>query len=426
MIKIVILIINIIITLIKYFIKFIDYDNMVISILKFISEYNIIFVKIFQWTWIKNNSNNVYITNEIAKELYLYTNKTPYDDNDINYKSLANIFITANKLEDKFELSQINPINSGSISLIFGGKLNGNDVIIKMLRKNIKTQVNKGIDLLVMFEKILKYIPWFKIIGTNNLFLKNKLNILNQTNFINESENIKLFYDNFKNNKNIVIPNVYLKYTNNDTNIIIMDLIEGKYLSELDSNELNDYFIYFLKFIINSIFVKNIFHSDLHQGNILFGKKITLSGKERLVIGIIDFGMIIKLDIDEINLAYLWFESVYNDKFLYLLDFIKNTENHKNIFENAIRINECVEYLKTMYNEKKIFNNYNFENFSNDIYLFLKILNQFECTLISKCHYYILSLIPIFSIIIKLGPDLKKRIIIKEELLKMTNSHLLD
>ena len=25
--------------------------------------------------------------------------------------------------------------------------------------------------------------------------------------------------------------------------------------------------------------------------------------------------MIIKLDIDEINFAYLWFESVYNDKF---------------------------------------------------------------------------------------------------------------
>jgi len=205
-----------------------------------------------------------------------------------------------------------------------------------------------------------------------------------------------------------------------------MDWIEGKYLSELTSDELDNYFIYFVKFIINSIFVKNIFHSDLHQGNILFGKKITSSGKEKLVIGIIDFGMIIKLDIDEINLAYLWFESIYNDKFLDLIDFMKNKENHKNIFENAIRMNECAEFLTQMYNEKKIFNNYTFENFSNDIYLFLKILDQYECNLISKCHYYILSLIPLYSIIIKLGHNLNKRNIIKEELVKITNSNLFD
>ena len=178
--------------------------------------------------------------------------------------------------------------------------------------------------------------------------------------------------------------------------------------------------------MIDSIFIKNIFHSDLHQGNIIFGKKISSKGKEKLAIGIIDFGMIIKLDVDEINFAYLWFESIYNDKFVDLIDFMQNKQNQKNIFEKSERIDECVEHLNQLYKDKKIFNLHTFKNFSTDIHLFLKILNKYECKLLSKCHYYVLSLIPIFSIIVKLGPDLKKREIIKGELDKMSNSSLLD
>lgn len=426
MIKIIILIINIIIQISRYFLKLSDYDSTIISILNSICAFNIIFVKIFQWTWVKNNSNSRYMTGKILEYLHMYTNNTPYGPEDIDYKSLVNIFITSNKLGHRIELIHLEPSNSGSVSLIFKGKLNGNNVVIKILRKNIISEINKGINLLIWIEKIIQYIPWIKKFDTNNIFSNNKTNIINQTNFINETENIKLFGEKFLNNKNVIIPNVYQEYTVANPDVILMDWIDGRNLSELTESELDDYFIYFFRFLFNSIFVKNIFHSDLHQGNVLFGKKISSSGKEKLAIGVIDFGMIIKIDVREVNFSYLWFESVYNDKFINLVDFIKDEKNKINIFEKSEQINKCAEYLIQMHNDKKIFNSFTFENFSQDIYLFLKILNHHNCILLPKCHYYVLSLIPIFSIIVKLGPNLDKRKIIKEELARMTNSHLLD
>ena len=62
----------------------------------------------------------------------------------------------------------------------------------------------------------------------------------------------------------------------------------------------------------------------------------------------------------------------------------------------------------------------------NDIYVFLKILKNYNCNLSSKCHYYLLSMIPIINLIYKLGPELDKKQIIKQELNKMSNASLLD
>lgn len=427
MIKIIILIINIIFFIFKYCFQSANYDDIGISIIKLISEYNIIFVKIFQWTWMKNNSKNEYLTQKIKQYIYIYSNNTPFKEDDIDYKSILDTFITSKKLGNKFELEQINPVNSGSISLIFIGKLNENKVIIKLLRKNIKEQINNGLGFLANIENIVKYIPIISNLISNDIFTNNKQNILNQTDFINESENIQLFYDNFKNDKNLIIPNVYVDYTKINSNIIIMDYIDGKYLNELEEQELNEYFKYFVKFIVKSIFVKNIFHSDLHQGNILFTKKVNSYNKIVYKIGIIDFGMILKLNVDEVNFAYLWLMGIYSDQFHNLIDFIKNINNKDMIFKNNVtneNINICMNYMSQKYSQKEIF--FCLDMVINDIYIFLKILKNHNCNLSSKCHYYLLSMIPIINLIYKLGPELDKKQIIKQELNKMSNANLLD
>ena len=379
MIKIIILIINILFSIFKYCFQSANYDDIGISIIKLISEYNIIFVKIFQWTWMKNNSKNEYLTQKIKEQIYIYSNNTPFKEDDIDYKSILDTFITSKKLGDKFELEQINPVNSGSISLIFIGKLNENKVIIKLLRKNIKEQINNGLSFLSNIENIVKYIPIINDIISNDIFTNNKINILNQTDFINESENIQLFSENFKNDKNLIIPNVYVDYTKINSNIIIMDYIDGKYLNELEEHELNEYFKYFVKFIVKSIFVKNIFHSDLHQGNILFTKKVNSHNKIVYKIGIIDFGMILKLNVDEVNFAYLWLMGIYSDQFHNLIDFIRNINNKDLIFKNNVtneNINICMDYMSLKYSQKEIF--FSLDMIINDIYVFLKFLKNYN------------------------------------------------
>jgi len=419
--KIIKLIIKILIEIFYYIFKYKNNEDIIITILDNIADYNIIFIKIFQWCWM----NNQYLTDKIKNKFYSYTTNTPYVDSDINFKSLINLYLIAKEKKDNFELYDIKPINSGTISLIFRGKLNNNEIIIKVLRNNIKENLNNDLNLLTKIELILYNIPYYSKFFCNKIFSKNKLNILNQVNFNNECENILLFHKNFH-TKNITIPNVYESYTKLDSNIIIMDYINGKHLSELNNEELDYYFNPFMKFIMNSIFIKNIFHCDLHQGNILFLKK-ELNGKIIYNIGIIDMGMISTINIDDVNFIYLWLNGIFNYKFIEFIEFMKNKNNYLYIFDNYLKINECMDYLLDLYEKKEIF--HNFENnkvLINDIYYFLFILKKFKCEISSKYNFFILSLIPIFNLIITLGPNIEKKKYLKDKLEKMTNIYISD
>ena len=62
----------------------------------------------------------------------------------------------------------------------------------------------------------------------------------------------------------------------------------------------------------------------------------------------------------------------------------------------------------------------------HDIYNFLNILKKYNCIISAKYNFFILSLIPIFSLIIKLGPGIEKKDFLKLQLNKMSNNMLSD
>lgn len=423
--NIILLIINFLYILVKFIFGYLNYNNLVIKILTYLSEYNIIFVKIFQWTWINNN----FLTPQIQNLIYSFGNNTPYIDNDINYKDLLDIYDIANKEKYIFEIDNLKPINSGTISLVFKGKLNNKDIVIKILRNGIKNKLEKGLNLLINLEKIIHIIPFIPNIFNAKIFEKNKINILNQINFTNESENLLLFYNNFKNSKYVVIPNVNLIFTQKNSNIILMDYIDGKYLYELDVNERDNYLNPFLKFVMNSIFKKYIFHCDLHQGNVLFIKE-EKDNKIIYKVGIIDMGMVTKLTIDEVNFIYIWLKSIFGYTFLDLIDFIKKKENYFQIFENT-KINtdinnDCMEYIANLYINQNIFYELNSDNFIKDIYLFMNILKKYNLILSPRYNFFLLSIIPIINISLKLGHSIDKKKSILEYFNKINNLNLLD
>lgn len=412
----------------KYICKYKNYEDFIISILELIANYNIIFIKIFQWIRINNQTlkNSNYITPRIETHLYSYTNNTPYIYDEIDYKSLLDIYIKANEKGDSIVLTSLEPINSGTISLVFKGKINNKEIAIKILRRNIKKQVEDGINFLINIESIIFHLPIVnRYLGTK-IFDTNKSHILNQIDFINESENIALFYNKFKNNKFIKTPCIYQNYTISNNNVIIMEYIEGKYLYQLDEEDLDNYYEPFLKFIITSIFYKKILHSDLHQGNVLFYKE-TLNNKNTNKIGVIDFGMITKLDTNEIDFMYMWLNGIFNNKFKDFLDYLREPNNILDIFHNYKQINECVDYIENLYVNKEIFIHIdNLEFLIEDINYFLIILKKYNCIISPRYNFFILSLIPALSILNKLGPNVIKKNVIKKNLEKMSNNNLLD
>ena len=164
-------------------------------------------MKIFQWSF-----NNKYLSKEIEHEFNKYKTNAPYSEKDIDYKSLLEVVNTLDN-NNKILILSLTPIYSGTISLIFLGKINNNTVIIKLLRKNIDKKINSIINFLFIIAKIFKFIPIVNLFNFNDFFQKNKKILLGQIDFINEIKNIKYFYNNFKKNKYIKCPQVYSIYT---------------------------------------------------------------------------------------------------------------------------------------------------------------------------------------------------------------------
>ena len=253
----------------KYKLRLNDWNNTVINLLIELGNLNIIFIKFFQWFHSDKEDSN-YISEEIINHISQYNNNAPYTNEDIDYDSLDKLYLIAEKEKDILLINDLIPINSGSVALVFKAKLNNKDIVIKLLRKNIYFKIKKGLDLLYLLLTICKFIPFINIHDADRFIEKNKLLILDQTNFLNELNNIEKFYACFKKHKYVIVPLSYRIYTEQINSILLMDFIDGMHINELNLEDKDNFLISYSKFMISTFFIKNIVHADLHHGNIFF------------------------------------------------------------------------------------------------------------------------------------------------------------
>lgn len=417
----------IIINIFFYSIGSIDYNQFVINILKKIGDLNIIFTKMFQWSFLNKRRTNKYITNEIHTFLHIYTNNAPYTNSDINFNYLLKIYMESKKNGDEFELDSLVPINSGTISLVFKGKLNNKQVAIKLLRNGIENDLIKGLEFLTNIGYLLSFIPYLKNFMFDKIIYKNKENFYEQKNFIQEVKNLQIFYSKLKKNKFCYCPNVYSTYTEKINNVIIMDFIEGKKIDELNEIDKDKFVIPIIKFIKNSIFVKNILHCDLHSGNILFIKE-NIDNNIIYKIGIIDMGMILNLSTYESNLCYFFINVVFNQKFLDFVEYITKSNVIKILFDkiDEKKIDELKNFLIHKHNNENLFKNNQIEYIINDTNIFLNVIKIYNFELSKNANKIILSLLPLFSLVVGLGNNSKNNVLVVNEFLKLEKNNILD
>ena len=315
---------------IKY-VFFGDYKLFIRNVAKSLAKENILYVKIFQAI----SLNNYSVSDEINNELLKFTDNSPYNENDINYDLIQQV-VYENNLSGNVE----NPINSGMISLVYKMKnsIDNRPVILKVKRNNIEEKLNNSINELLFCLKFLSYFP-IPILNTFDISktIKKNIDVIHQQlDFHQEVENMKLMKENCKHMPHIVIPHVYEKVTQEYKDVIMMEYIQGETISNVPIEDYDIYSKLITKFGFACLLNHGFSHGDLHGGNILFIKE-NVDNKPVYKLGIIDFGIMIKIENDFknniLNIASNLFDS-------------PSRETATKLFLTCIEPKEVVKLLK--------------------------------------------------------------------------------
>jgi predicted unusual protein kinase regulating ubiquinone biosynthesis (AarF/ABC1/UbiB family) len=181
--------------------------------------------------------------------------------------------------------------------------------------------------------------------------------MMGQLDFSNEVDNIHVFYEKFKDVKDICIPHVYSYFTEANPNAIIMDYIEGTRLENICTEDKDEYSKILSRFNIKSVFYDSIYHADLHSGNIIFMKEpcdtnTNTNTDYTLKIGVIDYGIIGKLTREEQNIFFNFFKILvsrnYEKLAKYIVTYLSEPLEKGEKGEKHVKINE--KLIKDIYN----------------------------------------------------------------------------
>jgi len=347
---------------IKYQFNILSFNDMIKSIAVKLANQNMFYIKLFQ----AFATNNTVLDDELGEFFTRYTDNVPYtddeydvedlkrleaveldeqtvqyylrrvtsyscvatsddsnnnsDNNNSNHSSSDSLEMVNPEYENHHEevkeryqlriLHNYTPIKSGMMSIIFEGEIAGHRVIVKYLRKNIHERFNEAIDVILNFATFANKLPRLRYMNIEEIIFENAISIHEQIDFHNEVNNIKMFYSKWENNNYVKIPYVFNEYTNINKNIIVMERIYGMKLGEIHVDDRDGFAIALSKFNMKCVLYDRVYHGDLHPGNMLF-----MHHGDQYIIGVIDFGIIGKMNKSEQNNIYNVMKLIFKKKF---------------------------------------------------------------------------------------------------------------
>lgn len=251
------------------------------------------------------------------------------DVNPVDFTELANSSNVHPNISIEHE-----PYKSASIGQIHVGTLkNGNKVVCKFLRPNIKEIISEDLEL---FEKVSSGINVFVQSSELSMLRESVMKIVNETDYNLELRNAKKFYETMRELNYVRVPMVS-EALSTDT-MIVMEYIEGikiTEVAELDKRGIDkeDLCRKIIKSYMHQIMTCGFFHADPHPGN------LSVDEKGNLIF--YDFGLVVELDPA--------FKGVLTELFVYLGN--KDTQKIVNLLirENLIIPTSNIETIETFF-----------------------------------------------------------------------------
>ena len=261
---------------------------------KALEELGPIFVKFGQVVSTRRDLLPEEIANELAK---LQDQVTPFSKSqaleilDTAYdKSIDQIF---KKIDDE-------PLAAASIAQVHGAKLSdGKDVIIKILRPNIQTQIVKDISALYIIARSLeKFWSESEQVKPTEIVKEYEKTIINELDLKREAANAARLKNNFSKSEMLYVPEIYWDYCR--TNILVQERIYGTPIRDIDTLKKQKTNIKALaengvEIFFTQVFRHNFFHADMHPGNIF----VQIEDPDFPKYAAVDFGIIGTLTKDD-------------------------------------------------------------------------------------------------------------------------------
>lgn len=165
------------------------------------------------------------------------------------------------------------PLASASIAQVHSARLKtGQDVVVKVLRPNIKHQIRRDITLLALLAKIADNTwPRIRRFKPQEFVQEFRTALIDELDLLREAANASQLKRNFKDSSLLYIPEIYWQYTRNK--VIVMERLHGTRISDIDTLKAQNVNFKVLAERVIEIFFTQVFrdcffHADMHPGNL--------------------------------------------------------------------------------------------------------------------------------------------------------------
>lgn len=184
------------------------------------------------------------------------------------------------------------PIAAASIAQVHAARLpNGREVVVKVLRPNIQSQIGKDIELLYLIADLAnRYWREGRRLRPREVVAEFEKSIQNELDLMQEAANATQLRRNFQGSNLIYIPEVEWEYT--QSNVMVLERISGIPVSEVATFNRHQVNLKHLaeagvEIFFTQVFRDNFFHADMHPGNIF----VDIRDPQRPYYIAVDFGI---------------------------------------------------------------------------------------------------------------------------------------
>lgn len=231
------------------------------------------------------------LPDDIATELAKLQDRVPPFPGTQAKKIIAQALGEA--VENVFAEFELTALASASIAQVHAAKLrHGDEVVIKVLRPNIRVMIDRDIDLLMALATMAQRY-WYEARHFKPQLIVNEVaqTLYDELDLLREAANASQLRRNFKDSDMLYVPKIYWEYTHRD--IMVQERIYGIPIHDIDKLKaakinLKKLAERGIEIFFTQVFRDSFFHADLHPGNIF----VSTSDPENPVYMVVDFGIV--------------------------------------------------------------------------------------------------------------------------------------